>query len=124
MPATSVQSLTILGSTGSIGTQALEVISAHPHRFKIAGLSAGGGDIDLLAQQVLACQPQVVGVANPSAIEPLRAAISHRAAQAGKDGRAILQRTEILAGTAASSQIAAGRADLVLNGITSYLGLL
>lgn len=123
MPATSVQTLTILGSTGSIGTQALEVIAAHPDRFEITGLSAGGGDIDLLAQQVLACQPQVVGVANPSAIEPLRAAISHRSAAAGKDGRAILQRTEILAGPAASSQIAAGGADIVLNGITGSVGL-
>ncbi|VFA82517.1 1-deoxy-D-xylulose 5-phosphate reductoisomerase [Gordonia paraffinivorans] len=41
----------ILGSTGSIGVQALEVIAEHPDRFTVAGLGAGGGNIDRLAQQ-------------------------------------------------------------------------
>ena len=41
----------ILGSTGSIGTQALDVIGANPDRFEIVGLAAGGGNPDLLAQQ-------------------------------------------------------------------------
>ncbi|MFZ2510789.1 MAG: 1-deoxy-D-xylulose-5-phosphate reductoisomerase, partial [Gordonia sp. (in: high G+C Gram-positive bacteria)] len=44
----------ILGSTGSIGTQALEVIAEHPERFEVAGLGAGGGNLDLLARQVAA----------------------------------------------------------------------
>ena len=41
----------ILGSTGSIGTQALDVIAANPDRFEVVGLAAGGGNPDLLARQ-------------------------------------------------------------------------
>ena len=41
----------ILGSTGSIGTQALEVIAANPDRFEVVGLAAGGGNPELLARQ-------------------------------------------------------------------------
>ena len=55
----------ILGSTGSIGTQTLEVIDAHPDRFRVVGLSAGGGNLDLLVGQAHACTPDVGGV--PSA---------------------------------------------------------
>ena len=42
--------VTLLGSTGSIGTQALQVIDAHPGRFEVAALSAGG-NLALLAEQ-------------------------------------------------------------------------
>ena len=41
----------ILGSTGSIGTQALEVIAANPDLFEVVGLAAGGGKAELLARQ-------------------------------------------------------------------------
>ena len=41
----------ILGSTGSIGTQALDVIAANPDRFEVVGLAAGGGNADVLAAQ-------------------------------------------------------------------------
>ena len=44
----------ILGSTGSIGTQALEVIAAHPEAFEVVGLAAGGSRPDLLAEQAAA----------------------------------------------------------------------
>ncbi|MDS1112772.1 1-deoxy-D-xylulose-5-phosphate reductoisomerase [Gordonia westfalica] len=44
----------ILGSTGSIGVQALEVIAEHPDRFEVAGLGAGGGNLDRLVQQAAA----------------------------------------------------------------------
>ncbi|GAB86130.1 1-deoxy-D-xylulose-5-phosphate reductoisomerase [Gordonia rubripertincta] len=44
----------ILGSTGSIGVQALEVIAEHPDRFEVAGLGAGGGNLDRLAEQAAA----------------------------------------------------------------------
>ncbi|MDP5096008.1 MAG: 1-deoxy-D-xylulose-5-phosphate reductoisomerase, partial [Candidatus Nanopelagicales bacterium] len=42
----------ILGSTGSIGTQALDVIARNPDRFRVVGLAAGGSRPDLLAEQV------------------------------------------------------------------------
>ena len=41
----------VLGSTGSIGTQALEVIAAHPDRFEVVGLAAGGANLDTLLRQ-------------------------------------------------------------------------
>ena len=52
----------ILGSTGSIGVQALEIISANPERFKVVGLAAGGNNPDLLAAQKAKFQVAEVGV--------------------------------------------------------------
>src|SRR5690625_7042592 len=75
MAATSSQSLVILGSTGSIGTQALEVVATHPDRFTVTGLAAGGSDIPTLAGQILALQPSAVAVAAPDAVEPLKEAV-------------------------------------------------
>jgi 1-deoxy-D-xylulose-5-phosphate reductoisomerase len=43
----------ILGSTGSIGTQALDIIRRNPDRFRVAALAAGGGNLDLLARQAV-----------------------------------------------------------------------
>ena len=52
----------ILGSTGSIGTQALEVIAAHPQRFEVAGLAAGK-NVALLQEQAAAFSPRVIASA-------------------------------------------------------------
>ena len=57
----------ILGSTGSIGTQALEVIAANPDRFEVVGLAAGGGNPDLLARQRAETGVTNVAVADPDA---------------------------------------------------------
>jgi 1-deoxy-D-xylulose-5-phosphate reductoisomerase len=54
----------ILGSTGSIGTQALEVIAANPDRFEVVGLAAGGGNAELLAAQRDATGVTNIAVAN------------------------------------------------------------
>ena len=54
----------ILGSTGSIGTQALDVIAANPDRFEVVGLAAGGGNPDLLAEQRAATNVHNVAVAD------------------------------------------------------------
>jgi 1-deoxy-D-xylulose-5-phosphate reductoisomerase len=59
----------ILGSTGSIGTQALEVIAANPDRFEVVGLAAGGGNPDLLARQRADTGVSAVAVADPVAAE-------------------------------------------------------
>jgi 1-deoxy-D-xylulose-5-phosphate reductoisomerase len=48
---TAVRRLTILGSTGSVGTQALDIVRAHPDLFTVVGLSAGGGNPALFARQ-------------------------------------------------------------------------
>lgn len=57
----------ILGSTGSIGTQALDVIAANPDRFEVVGLAAGGGNPDLLARQRAATGVTNIAVADESA---------------------------------------------------------
>ena len=59
----------ILGSTGSIGTQALEVIAANPDRFEVVGLAAGGGNPDLLARQRAETGVTNIAVADPDAAE-------------------------------------------------------
>lgn len=60
-----LQRILILGSTGSIGTQALEVIAENPDRFQIVGIAAGGSQLDLVIQQAkqLGLAPHQVGVA-------------------------------------------------------------
>lgn len=58
----------ILGSTGSIGTQALDVIAANPDRFEVVGLAAGGGNPDLLAQQSAATGVTNIAVADEAAV--------------------------------------------------------
>ena len=57
----------ILGSTGSIGTQALDVIAANPDRFEVVGLAAGGGNVGLLARQCRQTGVTNVAVADPAA---------------------------------------------------------
>ena len=59
----------ILGSTGSIGTQALDVIAANPDRFEVVGLAAGGGNPDLLARQRSETGVTNIAVADPDAAE-------------------------------------------------------
>ena len=53
----------LLGSAGSVGAQAREVIEAHRGRFDVLGLSTGGSSITELAAQIVALEPAYVGVA-------------------------------------------------------------
>ena len=59
-----MRSLVILGSTGSIGTQALDVVRRHPDRFKVAGLCAAGANQELLIGQIREFLPPVVAIAD------------------------------------------------------------
>lgn len=67
MTGTTPIQITILGCTGSIGTQALDVIRRHPNRFEVVGLAAGGSNLTLLSAQVKEFRPQIVAVAKPLA---------------------------------------------------------
>jgi len=69
-----MKSLSIIGSTGSIGTQTLDVISRFPDRFRVAGLAAGSR-VDVLAQQVRTFQPDLVAVPDDRAATGLRRAL-------------------------------------------------
>ena len=59
----------ILGSTGSIGTQALEIVRAHPDRFRVVGLTAGGGNPDLFEAQVEEFAPAYSGLGEEASTE-------------------------------------------------------
>ena len=112
----------LLGSTGSIGTQALDVARRNPDRFRIVGLAAGGGRVDLLAAQALEFGVEVVAVQQASAVQDLQLAFY---AQAQRRGFATgdYQLPKVLAGPDAATEIAAMPCDVVLNGITGSIGL-
>jgi len=113
------RTVTLLGSTGSIGTQAIDVVQAHPDRFVVTGLAAGGADPQALAAQVLATGASSVAVADPAGEEPLRAAIAGLAWAR----RAAVPEVEVLTGPDAALVLAGRGADVVLNGITGSVGL-
>ena len=117
-----MRDVVILGSTGSIGTQALEVIAAAPERLRVVGLAAGGGQIGLLARQALDTGARVVGVNRATAVQDLQLALY---AEASKRGWATgeMRLPRILAGPDAATEVARMACDVVLNGITGSTGL-
>jgi len=114
----SPRSIVILGSTGSIGTQAIEVVSANPGRFRVIAISAGGADLGLLARQAVRLGVQAVAVARGQR-DIVAAAIGQVADEVGRQGFA----PKILVGEQASTDLAAMGADVVLNAITGSIGL-
>jgi 1-deoxy-D-xylulose-5-phosphate reductoisomerase len=73
MPAPA-KKIAILGSTGSIGRQTLDVVNAHPDRFTIVALAAGGR-VPELVEQAKTFRPQLVSVRDPQAVPDVRAAL-------------------------------------------------
>ena len=59
--AVTVKRISILGSTGSIGTQTLDIVTHHPDAFQVVGLAAGS-NVELLAQQVAEFRPEIVAL--------------------------------------------------------------
>lgn len=110
MTTSTPRRVAILGSTGSIGTQALEVIAAHPEDFDVVALSAGS-NAALLAEQARSFNPETIGLhdeATAAALEEKRGNTEY----------------EVLAGPHAAEEIAAeSGADIVLNAITGSIGL-
>jgi 1-deoxy-D-xylulose-5-phosphate reductoisomerase len=112
----------VLGSTGSVGTQALDVIGRHPERFRIVGIAAGGGQPELLARQAIDFEAPVVGVSQGSAAEDVQLALYAHAQRRGfASGEYALPR--LVVGPDAPAEVAALRADVVLNAITGSIGL-
>jgi 1-deoxy-D-xylulose-5-phosphate reductoisomerase len=117
-----VRDVVILGSTGSIGTQALEVVAEHPQQFRVLGLAAGGSQIPLLAQQALDTGAHTVAVSRATNVQDLQLALYAEASRRGwAEGKVHLPR--ILAGPDAAAKLAAMPSDVVLNGITGSTGL-
>jgi len=104
MTATSVA---VLGSTGSIGTQTLEVVSARPDEFEVVALGAARS-VDLLIEQARIFHPEVVAITDTSLATELAAGVP--------DG------TEVLAGSEALAE-ASVLADVAINGVVGFAGL-
>ena len=110
--AESKQRITVLGSTGSIGVNTLDVLARHPYRFAVFALS-GHSRIDLLFSQCLAHQPQFVVATDPLAATRLQS----RLAAAGS-------RTRVLMGHQALDEVAAHpEVDMVMAAIVGAAGL-
>ena len=77
----------LLGSTGSVGTQAADVIRRNPGRFRVTGLAAGGSNPGLLAEQAIEFGAAVVAVERESAAAEVREALKAHAAEASRAGR-------------------------------------
>jgi 1-deoxy-D-xylulose-5-phosphate reductoisomerase len=101
----------VLGSTGSVGTQALDVIRRHPDRFRVVGLAALQNH-ELLVGQAREFVPAVLGVSDEGAADELRRALGS------------LKQLEILAGADAAERLAGEiDCDLVLNAVIGSAGL-
>jgi 1-deoxy-D-xylulose-5-phosphate reductoisomerase len=117
-----MRDIVILGSTGSVGTQAIDIVRRNPGRFRVVGLGAGGGNVELLAAQALALGVEVVGVARASVAQDLQLAFY---AEAQRRGYATggFRVPKILAGPEAMAELAQWQCDTVLNAVVGSLGL-
>ncbi len=102
-----MKTVSLVGSTGSIGTQAIEVVNAEPDRYRVVALGANRS-VDVLARQAHALRPERVAVADPSLAAELQASVPPG--------------TEVLAGPGALAAIAQD-ADVVVNGVVGFAGL-
>ena len=101
--------LVILGSTGSIGVQALEIVEANPDKFRVIALAAGSSNLQLLADQAKRFSVPVVGTTGDR--DTLTGMLSG------------ISNTQVIDGAKSASEIAAIACDIVLNGISGSIGL-
>ena len=111
----------ILGSTGSIGTQALDIVRRNPGRFRVVALAAGGAQPEVLASQAAEFGVAVVAVASPAAAPAVQDALRSYLSQT--DQAASGGPPQVLSGPDAVSEVAAWPCDVVLNGVTGAAGL-
>ena len=119
---TGMRELVLLGSTGSIGTQAIDIVRRNPDKFRIVAVGAGGANVEQLAAQALELGVEAVGVARASAVQDLQLAFY---AEAQRRGYATggFKIPKIVAGPDAMTELAQWQCDLVLNGVVGSLGL-
>ncbi len=108
-----MKAITLLGSTGSIGTQTLDIVEHHPDQFRLVGLAARS-NVELLAQQVRQFRPEIVAICDRTKFDELKAAIADLDPQpiclAGEEGVVEVARY--------------GDAESVVTGIVGCAGLL
>jgi 1-deoxy-D-xylulose-5-phosphate reductoisomerase len=113
----------VLGSTGSIGTQALDVVAGNPDRFRVLGLAAGGSDPAALAAQALNTGAEALAVTKASAAEDVQLALYAEAQRRGYS-RGEFRLPRVLAGPeAVCDMVDSTPADVVLNGMPGSQGL-
>jgi len=107
-----MRSLAILGSTGSIGTQALDVVRRNADRFKVLGLSAGGTNQDLFVGQVREFLPPLVAIADEDAADDVKQKLG------------ALPGVDLIIGPDATETVAReSEADVVVNALVGSAGL-
>lgn len=108
-----MKAITLLGSTGSIGTQTLDIVAQYPNQFRIVGLAAGS-NVAMLAQQIRQFKPQIAAICDENKLPDLKQAL------ADLDTQPIL-----LGGEAGVIEVARyGDAQAVVTGIVGCAGLL
>ena len=108
-----MKAISLLGSTGSIGTQTLDIVAQHPDQFRIVGLAAGR-NVALLAQQIRQFRPAIVALCDTDLLPDLKAAIAD-----------VDPQPTLLAGEAGVIEVARwSTADVVVTGIVGCAGLL
>ena len=108
-----MKAITLLGSTGSIGTQTLDIVSEHPDKFRIVGLAAGR-NVELFAAQIRQFRPQIAAISAADKLPELKEAI--------KD---LNPQPILLAGEAGVIEVARyGDSQTVVTGIVGCAGLL
>lgn len=106
-----VKAITLLGSTGSIGTQTLDIVSEHPDKFRIVGLAAGR-NVELFAAQIRQFRPQIAAISCADKLQELEEAI--------KD---IYPQPILLSGEAGVVEVARyGNSQTVVTGIVGCAG--
>ncbi|OCQ88878.1 1-deoxy-D-xylulose-5-phosphate reductoisomerase [Nostoc sp. MBR 210] len=108
-----MKAITLLGSTGSIGTQTLDIVAQYPDKFRIVGLAAGN-NVEMLADQIRQFRPSIAAIASEDKLPALQAAIQD-----------INPQPILVAGTAGVIEVARyGDAETVVTGIVGCAGLL
>ena len=108
-----MKAITLLGSTGSIGTQTLDIVSQHPEQFRIVGMAAGR-NVELFAQQIRTFRPEIVAICDQDKLAELEAAIADLSPQ-----------PIILSGESGIVEVARyGDAETVVSGIVGCAGLM
>jgi 1-deoxy-D-xylulose-5-phosphate reductoisomerase len=108
-----VKALSLLGSTGSIGTQTLEIVAQYPEQFRIVGMAAGR-NVKLFSEQIRQFKPQIVALQDESLLDDLKAAIAD-----------VTPQPIILGGQEGIVEVARyGDSEVVVTGIVGCAGLL
>jgi 1-deoxy-D-xylulose-5-phosphate reductoisomerase len=118
----SAREIVLLGSTGSVGVQAVEIVRRDPQRFRVVAVGAGGADVAALAAQALELGVDAVGVARASAAQDLQLAFYAEASRRGYT-RGEFRIPKILAGPQAMTELAQWPCHTVLNAVVGSVGL-